>query len=73
MAFKGYFTTKFRQPDMIGAVLGAANKKADLKTGKAGICSTMTMLWILNSLRMGGGPARSPVSSTWTNDASELE
>jgi len=73
MAYKDYFTTKFRQSDMIGAVLKAANKKADLKTEKDGVCSTMTMLWIINSLRMGGSPARSPVSSIWTNNASELE
>lgn len=30
MAYEGYFTSKFRQSEMIGAVL----KKADLKTNK---------------------------------------
>jgi hypothetical protein len=69
MAYEGYFTSKFRQSDMIGVVL----KKADLENKKKGACSTMTMLWIINSLRMGGSPARSPVSSIWTNNASELK
>ena len=43
MAYKDYLTTKFRQSDMIGAVLKAANKEADMKTEKDGVCSTMTM------------------------------
>lgn len=42
--YKDYFATKFRQPDMIGAVLKAANKKADLKTEKDAVCSMMRML-----------------------------
>ena len=44
MAYKDYFTTKFRQSDMIGAVLKAANKRADLKTEKDGVYSTIWSL-----------------------------
>jgi hypothetical protein len=44
MAYKDYFTTKFRQSDMIGAVLKAANKREDLKTEKDGVYSTIWSL-----------------------------
>lgn len=56
MVYSDYFTTKFNQGDMIDAILKVANKNAKLETERDGVCYTMTLLWLINSLRMGGSP-----------------
>jgi hypothetical protein len=53
MAYESYFKSKFDQSDMIDAVIKASNPKANLETERGGVCQTMTILWIVNSIRSG--------------------
>jgi hypothetical protein len=51
MTYEDYFKSKFNQSDMIDAVVKVSNPNANLQTERGGVCQTMTLLWIVNSIR----------------------
>ena len=53
MAYEDFFKSKFSQGMMIDSVLKIANKNAGLETEKNGVCQTMTLLWIIESIKAG--------------------
>jgi hypothetical protein len=58
MPYSDYFKAKFSQKKMIAAVLKGANPNADLDGAvDNGVCETISLLWVINSIRQNGPEA----------------